>query len=176
MNKNMKTKLTTPEVIADSQKAKIALRTYGVSLKKCEEILAVESEIASGILTPQFAISPALIELFGEQFISESMEYAYLFMDEYDLEWCDYELILKTLLKVFLPEELMFSPEKIRQFIKNIRRKVYYKLASGDIDNFHTALIAILDDIGDYDGIKELCEDPDIYDEMAPAREEIEED
>ncbi len=173
----MNTKNLTNEVtIADSQKAILSLRTYGLAPEKCEKILAEECVIASEILTPQFAISPSLIEMFGEQFISDSMSYAYLFMEEYGLEWCDYELILKTLLKVFRPEDVMFSPERIRMFIKNIRRKVYYKIASGDMDTFHSGLVAAIEEIGDFEDIKELSEDLDIFDDMAPVDEEIEED
>lgn len=173
---DMNRKNNTDGTLADSNKAILALRTQGLSKEACEKIIQEECLIASGLLTPQYPISPSLVEMFGADFASEALSYAYFFMDQYGLTADDYEIILKTLLTVLPSEEVVSSPEKVKMFITNIRRKAYFKMACGDNDSFHSALIAAIDDLGNYKNIEKMLEDPDIIDEMAPVDEEIEDE
>lgn len=116
--------------IGDVSKALTALRTYGLSAQVAEDVIANESEVAiydHGII-PKFAISPSLIEMFGEQHIDDAISYCYLFMDEYDLPWANLNLILSALLNVFRSEELILNPEKIRFFINSLDNKMTWRM------------------------------------------------
>ena len=164
-------KTTTPEIlvsIGDANKAIKVLRTYGLSLETAERIISAETDVAvndHGII-PTTAISPYLIEIFGEQHVEEAMEYAYLFMDDYDIEWCDYQAMLQMLLKAFEPEELMFAPQKIRLFVSHVYEEAMLKKITGEYETLHTAILSVLESIESRDGIVKLCQDPYSHDSI----------
>lgn len=156
--------------IGDAEKAVIALRSYGLSVKEAEETIHNESIIAiyEHSIIPQKALAPELIEYFGIQHIEDALRYTYLYLDELDINWETYKMILLTLLKVYRPEELIVNPECIRFFINGVDNLVFEKIVENtpDAKPLTTSLVYadILDNLS-CDDIKNLASDPFDYSE-----------
>lgn len=127
MTMNNETKTSIQVSIGDTSNALIALRAYGLTPAASEELLSHELCVATmnhGII-PAISISPMLIELFGEQHVEEALSYAYYFMQEYGLDINEYQIILIDLLKDNKPEELILSPDKIKEKIEECFEDAY---------------------------------------------------
>jgi len=156
--------------IGDAEKAVIALRSYGLSIKEAEETIHNESIIAiyEHSIIPQKALAPELIEYFGIQHIEDALRYTYLYLDELDINWETYKMMLLTLLKVYRPEELIVNPECIRYFINSIDGMVFERIIENvneDKQLINSLVYAdILDNLS-FDEIKTLASDPFDYSE-----------
>lgn len=166
-----------PVSIGNVTKAITALRTYGLTQKVAEEVISNESitAIYDHGMIPKEALSPYLIEIFGEQHINDAISFTYLFMDDFDIDWEHFKMILNTLLRVYRAEDIIVTPEKIRFFINAIENKTKFKLLSKAIDSDVISKEALFSETLyelDEEDIKDMATDP--LDKENP--EELEED
>ena len=111
--------------LREVNKAMMALRSYGLSSAKAEEILRNEVSLAIqeyGVV-PMLAVSPRLVEDFGLQHLEEATSMVYYFMETYNLQQDDLLEVLDTMQMVFRPEELVTNPELVRLFLKHLRER-----------------------------------------------------
>jgi len=119
---------STEVKLQDLPKAFTALRSYGATEKEALDIISNELLILKDYDTNRStSLAPELLERFGLQHVIDALSYAYLYLEDFELNKEEYLQIIDTLLKVYRPEQLILFPEKIRLFLRDLKlRKVPY--------------------------------------------------
>lgn len=132
-------------------KLEVALKEPQVALAKLQNLALTQQEAAAvliqeSILAEDFikieddlpSHAPEITEIFGSQHVMSALCDAYYYMENFEIEWETYYLILQTLLKVYKPEELIINPDYIHCFIaelKNVTKKERNLVAEDDIES-----------------------------------------
>lgn len=118
----IKINIPTVAIIPETHKAIRALRTHGFNEEEANLVISNEAlvSIKDYDIHPDYSIAPILVKAFGKQHLKDAIEYAYYYMDEYDINVETYLVCLNCLLEVYRAEELATNPEKIRALLTKL--------------------------------------------------------
>lgn len=163
----IKINISKAAVIPESHKAIRALRTHGFNEEEANIVIINETlvSIKDYDIHPDYSIAPLLVEAFGKQHLNDAIEYAYYYMDEFEINVETYLTCLNCLLEVYRPEELVTNPEKIRAFITALFLNEKFEKINGfaDMDeeekygiseNIITSLVAELEP----EDVRNMCQ------------------
>lgn len=102
--------------------ATTALTELGLSEERATKI--IEHEIFSISYYGKqrsSSIAPHLLDLFGEEYVTDALLYADSYMAEFNIEWSQYQVILERLLQLYRKEQLIAYPNIIEAMLTELK-------------------------------------------------------